>query len=219
MNIFDKLKIITPFSYMWLLRQCIGEANTILDLGCEDGRLLELLSNGKKWKVTGVDIFKKNVDAAAKREIFVKAIKGDVVKVSKQLIKEKKKFDVVFCSQVIEHINRKDGEELLKLVDHLAKKRIFMGTPRGFMVQPEMFLGDNPHMVHKSGWSQEDFEQRGYKVFGIGFGPVWSESGVGRKYTKFDIFIAGILSYLFSPIVYFIPSLGAGMLCIKNIKK
>lgn len=218
MNFFDKLKISIPFSYMYILRQSLGESKTILDLGCEDGKLMELLSEGKDWQITGVDIFAKNVAVAAKRKKFVEVFRGDVVSISKKLIKEKKKYDVVFCSQVIEHIDRKAGEELLSLVDKLAKKRIVMGTPRGFMEQPAAFLGENPHQIHKSGWSEGDFRNRGYKIYGIGFGPVWSESGIGRSRSKSTVLISGVLSYLFSPIVYYIPFLAAGILCIKDIK-
>lgn len=219
MTFFDRLKITLPFSYMKLLRDGIGEAKTILDLGCEDGRLLDLLSEGKNWQVIGVDIFQKNVKSAAKKKIYTKAIKGDIVEVAKKLIGQKAKFDVVFCSQVIEHIDRKKGEELLDLVDKLAKKKIIMGTPRGFMEQPHAFLGDNPHQVHKSGWSEDDFRKRGYKVYGIGFGPVWSEEGLGRTYSKPVAILAGIISYAFSPLVYYFPFLAAGILCFKEIKR
>lgn len=219
MTFLDKLKITLPFSYMKLLRDGIGEAKTILDLGCEDGRLLTLLSDGKNWQVTGVDIFQKNVRETAKKKIYIKAIKGDVVETSKKLIREKRKFDVVFCSQVIEHIERKKGEELLSIVDKLARKKIIMGTPRGFMEQPEVFLGNNPHQVHKSGWSEDDFRKRGYSVYGIGFGPVWSEEGLGRTYSKPLALLASIISYAFSPIVYYFPVLAAGILCFKEIKR
>lgn len=219
MNLIDKLKITLPFSYMKLLRDGIGDAKTILDLGCEDGRLLDLLSDGKNWKVTGVDIFQRNILEAKRKKIFINAIRGDIVKISKALIKKKAKFDVVFCSQVIEHIDRKQGEELLNIVDKLAKKRIIMGTPRGFMEQPHVFLGNNPHQVHKSGWDESDFRKRGYKVHGIGFGPIWSEEGLGRTYSKPIAVMANIVSYIFSPVVYYLPSWAAGILCIKKIKK
>lgn len=204
---------------MKLLRDGIGEARTILDLGCEDGRLLTLLSDGKNWQVTGVDIFQKNAREAAKKKIYVKAIKGDIVDISKKLIKKKAKFDVVFCSQVIEHIDRQKGEELLSLVDKLARKKVIMGTPRGFMEQPEVFLGNNPHQMHKSGWSDDDFRKRGYKVYGIGFGPVWSEEGLGRNYSKPVALLASLISYIFSPIVYYLPFLAAGILCFKKIER
>lgn len=219
MTFFDKLKITLPFSYMKLLRDFVGDARTILDLGCEDGRLLTLLSEGKNWQVTGVDIFQKNVRSAAKKKIYVNAIKGDAVQVARKLVGQRKKFDVVFCSQVIEHVDRQKGEQLLNLVDQLAKKRVIIGTPRGFMEQPEVFLGDNPHQRHKSGWTEDDFRKRGYKVYGIGFGPVWSEEGLGRTYSKPLSIVASMISYLFSPVVYYFPFLAAGILCTKEIKK
>lgn len=219
MTFFDKLKITLPFSYMKLLRDFVGDARTILDLGCEDGRLLTLLSEGKNWQVTGVDIFQKNARSAAKKKIYVNAIKGDAVQIARKFVGERQKFDVVFCSQVIEHIDRQKGEQLLNLVDQLAKKRVIIGTPRGFMEQPHAFLGDNPHQVHKSGWTEDDFRKRGYKVYGIGFGPVWSEEGLGRTYSKPLAILASTISYLFSPVVYYFPFLAAGILCMKEIKK
>lgn len=219
MVFLDKLKITAPFAYMWLLKKAIGDAKTILDLGCEHGKLMELLSDGEDWQVTGVDIYKKNTAQAAKRKKFIKVISGDIVNVSRRLIKEKKKYDVVFCSQVIEHIDRKRGEELFKLVDKLAKKRIIFGTPRGFMEQPEVFLGDNPHMGHKSGWEEEDFRKRGYKVYGIGISPIWAEQGFARNTNKVMFIILTLLGYVFSPVVYYLPRLGAGILCIKEIDK
>ncbi|MDP3973615.1 MAG: class I SAM-dependent methyltransferase [Candidatus Daviesbacteria bacterium] len=216
MKFIDKLKTLTPFSYMWFLKRNIGEAKTILDLGCEDGRLLELLSFGEKWQVTGVDIYKENVEKASRRNIFVKVIKGDVVEVSKKFVKLRKKFDVVFCSQVIEHIERKKGEQLFDLVDKLARKRIVIGTPKGFMNQPHVFLGNNPHMHHKSGWTIEDFKNHGYKVYGIGFWPIWKEEGLARIDNKLLFLTMTILGYIFSPIVYYFPTLGAGILGIKQ---
>lgn len=216
MKLIDRLKIAVPFSYMRLLKKSIGEAETILDLGCGDGSIMELIADGENWKVTGVDIFKKNVNAASKRKVFVRTIKGDVLDVVKDMIKKRKKFDVVFCSQVIEHISRKKGEELLKIVSRVAKKRIIMGTPRGFMEQPEVFLGDNPHQVHESGWNEEDFKVHGFKVFGIGFGPAWSEHGLARSNGVLST-VAAVVSFIVSPLVYYLPSIAAGILCIKDI--
>lgn len=219
MKLIDKLKITIPFSYMWLLRISIGEVETILDLGCGDGSLMELIATDKNWQVTGVDLFSKNIKAVSKRKPFIKAIKGDVVWAVKKLIKQKQKFDVVFCSQVIEHIDRHEGEELLSLVEKISKKKIIFGTPRGFMEQPEIFLGDNPHQVHKSGWDEIDFKKRGYKVYGVGFGPIWSEEGLARKYNKPTVLLASLTSFILSPIVYIFPFLAAGILCIKDIRK
>lgn len=220
MKFIDRLIITVPFSYMWLLRQSLGNPKTILDLGCGDGSLMELLADGKKWKITGVDLFLRNVKAASKRDLFTEVFKDDIVKFVKKQIRNKKKYDVVFCSQVIEHLDCRRGEELLSLIELITRKRIIIGTPRNFTEQPPSHLGNNPHQVHKSGWSEGDFRKRGYKVSGIGFFPLWSEVGLMRIVDNriVNLFFLAI-SFLLSPIVYFFPKIAAGILCVKDIEK
>ena len=220
MKLIARLAITIPFSYMWLLRQSLGNPKTILDLGCGNGSLMELLGNEKKWKITGVDLFLGNVKTASKKKLFTEVFKDDIVKFVKKQIKNKKKYDVVFCSQVIEHIDRKRGEELLSLIESIARQRIIVGTPREFMEQSPSYLGVNPHQVHKSGWSEEDFRGRGYKVYGVGFSPFWSEEGlIRKKHNRAETAFYFVVSFLFSPVVYFIPKIAAGILCIKDIKR
>lgn len=220
MKSINKLILSIPFSYMRILKKNIGDPRTVLDLGCGDGTLMELLSEGEKWKIAGVDLFAKNVKKASQRNIFTEVFRDDIVKFVEQQRSKRKKYDVVFCSQVIEHIDRKKGEELLSLIESIAGKRVVIGTPRGFMEQPHGYLGNNPHQVHKSGWSENDFRKRNYKVFGIGFYPFWSEDGLIRiSNNKIMLFFYCAMSFLLSPIVYFIPHMAAGILCIKNIKR
>lgn len=217
MKIIDYLKLNLPFSYMWLLRKSIGDTKTILDLGCGEGSLMQLLSYGKKWQVTGIDIYKGAIDTARQRNIYRNLIRGDLLKtISNDNLKSK--YDVVFFSQVIEHVTRKQGEKILEEIEKLAKKRIVVGTPRGFMQQPHEFLDDNPHQIHKSGWSIEDFTSRGYKVYGVGFWPIWSYHGLGRNASLFRMVISNILSYLTSPLIYYFPTLAAGVIAIKEMK-
>lgn len=215
MKLLDNLKLKLPFSYMWLLKSSIGDAKTILDLGCGDGTLMELLSEGEKWQITGIDIYKKDIEVARKRNVYHKLIKGDILKnISNNNLRTK--YDVVFFSQVIEHVTRSQGEKILKEIEKLARKRIIVGTPRGFMEQPHEFLDGNPHQVHKSGWSIEDFTSRGYQVHGVGFFLIWSYEGLGRNANIIRLVISNIISYLTAPVVYFFPTLAAGMIAIKN---
>lgn len=218
MKILDNLKLKLPFSYMWLLKASIGDAKTILDLGCGDGTLMELLSKGEKWQITGIDIYGKDIETARKRNVYQKLIRGDLLKtISSNSVKSK--YDVVFFSQVIEHLTRNQGEKILSEIEKLAKKRIIVGTPRGFMEQPHEFLDGNPHQIHKSGWSIEDFISRGYRVHGVGFLLIWSYHGLGRNASIFRMIISNIISYLMSPIVYFFPTLAAGVIATKEKQK
>ena len=219
MTILDKLKIIIPFSYMWILRHSIGCPKTILDLGCGDGNLMEVLSQNRKWHITGVDIYHNSLKQAQRKDIYKELIKGDVLNSIKKLTKLQRKYDVVFFSQVIEHISKQKGKRVLKAIEKLAKKRIIVGTPRGFMEQPKKFLKGNPHQVHESGWMEGDFRSRGYKVFGIGYKVIWSENGMARTENKVLFIFCTLLGYLLSPLVYYFPRIGAGLLCIKDINE
>lgn len=203
---------------MWLLSNLVAEGKTILDLGCGDGELTRSIHrNG--WEITGVDIFKDSLKKAETTGVYKKLIRGDIEKVAVDFVKRGRKFDVVLFSQVIEHISRKKGERLLQILEKLAKRRIIIGTPNGFMTQPEVFIGDNPHQHHHSGWEIDDFKKRGYKVIGVGIWFLWSEAGWGRTQNKFLYFLIHIPSYLFAPIAYFFPNLAAGILAIKEKRK
>ena len=192
-----------------------GSPKTFLDMGCGDGTLMGGIA-GSDWKITGIDIYEKDILNAKKKGIYKKLIKGDLVKVAKELAKQKKRYDLVFCSQVIEHITKKEGEELLGLAEKLAKKRIYFGTPRGFMKQPEVFLKGNPYQYHKSGWPIKDFTQRGYRVYGIGFNPVWAEEGLGRSKNILIFSIASLISYILAPVIFFVPRLASGIMAVKD---
>lgn len=217
MKIIDNLKLNLPFSYMWLLRKSIGKTKTILDLGCGEGSLMQLLSKGRDWQITGIDIYKGAIETARKRNVYQKLICGDLLKTIRDNFDSK--YDVVFFSQAIEHVTRNQGEKILDEIEKIAKKRIVVGTPRGFMQQPHEFLDDNPYQVHKSGWTIEDFTSRGYKIYGVGFWPIWSYHGLGRNASIFRLVVSNILSYLTAPLIYFFPALGAGVIAIKEKEK
>ena len=203
-----------PFSYMWCLSVLVGSPKTVLDIGCGEGDLMDEIANND-WKITGIDIYEKSLKEARKKKIYKELIKGEIVKVCQKLEKQGKKFDLVFCSQVIEHIKKSDGEKLLSVSEKLAKGRIYFGTPRGFMEQPKVFLKGNPYQIHRSGWQINDFLKRGYKVYGVGFYPVWSENGWARHPSRVIATLAAIISFLFSPLVFFIPTFGSGIMAIK----
>ncbi len=202
--------------FLTIHRRAIDEAVSVLDVGCGTGDFMHQLMPKKKWIVTGIDIHAESLQQAKKLNIYAKLIKGDVSKILDNLIQEDKKFDVVFCSQVIEHLTKVQGEKMLKQFEKLAKKRIIVCTPNGYLEQPyEHELHRNHYQVHKSGWEISDFISRGYEVRGLGLNIVWGERGLGRSKNYFISILSQFVSFASSPISYFFPSIASGLICIK----
>lgn len=213
-----KILMNIPFSYMGLFRRSIGNPKTILDLGCGDGTFMKTLTKGKKCKIVGVDIFKDVVNRARSLGIYDSVVQGDVVEESRKMVQQKKRFDTIFCCQLIEHMSQKEGDKLLSILDHLATKRIVIATPRG-LVEAEDLSGHNPHRHHISGWNIEAFSKRGYRVHGLGFKYGLPKSGISKINNKIIAYAFMIRTFLMQPFVYLFPSLGAGILAIKKIEK
>src|SRR3989344_5637005 len=214
-SFLDRIMINVPFSYLWLFKRSLGDPKTILDLGCGDGSFIKVLTRGKKCKIIGVDIFKEVVDRARLSGAYQTVIQGDVVEVAQKMVDQKKRFDTVFSCQLIEHMSEKEGNRMLDLMDKLAINRSVVATPHGF-VEAEDLSGHNPHRHHISGWTVNKFSQKGFTVHGLGFKYGLPKSGISKVSNKLIAYIYMARSILFAPLVYFIPSLGAGILAIKK---
>lgn len=204
-----------PFTYIWLVKVLVGKPRSVLDIGCGDGSFMSAVMDDN-WEITGIDIHRKTANAAKRSGIYKNVFVGDLIKVCKKLVKQNKKYDLVFSSQVIEHITNKEGGELLDLMDKLYNKKIYIGTPRGYLKQGEEHVKENKYQDHKSGWYEKDFQDRGYTVYGVGLSFIWSEDGVVRNTNIFIRYILVLTSFVFSPITFFIPKLASGLIAIKS---
>ncbi len=208
-----------PFTYINLIKSLIGNGvNTILDLGCGDGKLMGVLSVDENWEVTGVDIDKRSIEMAAAVPTYSKLIQGDLIKTLDVLIKAKEKFDVVLCSQVLEHLPKDQGEKILSQIDKVALKRVVVSTPNGFLEQiEESLLKNNPYQEHISGWHTIDFVKRNYTIKGVGSSLFWSHKGLARKENKIVATLSRLVAYILSPIIYYLPMFSVNLLAIKNM--
>lgn len=198
----------------------MGNPNTVLDVGCGTGDFMKKLANKKKWKITGIDIHKKSLEEAKKARVYKQLIRGDENKVLQKLIKKRITFDTVFCSQLIEHLPKAEGNKLLRQMEKVANNRIIVCTPNGYLEQPyEHELHRNKHQVHKSGWLTNEFKKRGYAVRGVGLSFVWGEHGLARSDKVIISSVAQIFSSLAAPFNYFFPEISSGLISVKKLKK
>jgi len=206
-----------PFSYHWMLARAIGEVITVLDLGCGDGSLMEDIYKDV-WQITGVELHNESIENAKKLNIYKKIYKADVTRLPS--VVASKKYDVVFSSQVLEHLDKKEALVAIRRWEKLATKRVVISTTVGFIdYDPiEKQKDENPLQKHKSGWDIEDFTNRGYKVYGQGPRIMYGPEGLARKYPKLMGYFS-VVSFLLSPVTYLIPSVATYMIACKNIAK
>ncbi len=107
------------------LKKYLKMSKNITDLGCGDGGMIHALSKeGRKFKITGVEISPRRVATLKKKFPKYTLYCEDVCKNS---IKSNSQ-DLVYSSQVIEHIE--DDNKMLQEIRRIAKKGaiIYLGS-------------------------------------------------------------------------------------------
>jgi len=209
------LFLCLPFHYVSILRRHLLATKTVLDVGCGDGSLMDYLNDDRIFKVTGVDLFVPYIEKAKTRKCYQKVLRGDIRK-----LRFVDQFDAVLCSQVIEHLSLREGQNMLSKMEKLARKRVIIATPNGFLEQHE--YDQNPHQVHHSGWNVADFEKRGYRVFGQGAKVLFGEKGLVHEQIVQRIsllrYFLWVVSWILGPYIYFHPEQAAYLIAIKDKK-
>lgn len=176
----------------------------LVDLGCGKGingfliRACRYLQNAK---LIGLDVNNDYINFCKKYNIYDQIIKQSLPK----LPFNNKSINLVLCTEVIEHLTRKEGLILLDEIDRTCQGRAIITTPNIFF---ETMPGD-PKDKHLSIWTIKDFKSRGYKVYGIGLKMpiIW-----GDKFLK----IKQALYYFFTPISYIFPFISGSLIAVKD---
>lgn len=97
-----------------------SDTKTILDVGCGNGVITNIL--GKHFEVTAVDRSKKALT-------YVKTNKVEAS--SDDIPLGNKSFDLVFSSEMLEHLDNKTFDGTISELKRLSKKYIFITVPNG----------------------------------------------------------------------------------------
>ncbi len=129
----------------------------VISLGCGKSGA----ETSPKWAhLTGVDIY-PYPDAPVNQ-----FIQHDIRKVRE--IIANKSFDLVLCLDIIEHLERDEGFNLIKDAEAIATKVVVFYTPLKWdknIVDKSSWAYGNPYNLHKSLWGKEDFV--GYECYEV----------------------------------------------------
>jgi hypothetical protein len=137
----------------------------------------------------------------------------DVLEIGDQF--EPGSFDVALACDLLEHLDREAGLQLLILMELVARQRVVILTPNGFVPQGETW--SNPLQVHRSGWTVDDMRRLGYTVEGVnGLRIFRGERGTIRWPPRF---VWGKLARLSEPLASRFPKLAFHILCVKDLNR
>ncbi|MDB4891928.1 MAG: hypothetical protein JWL61_3783 [Gemmatimonadetes bacterium] len=149
--------------YVRELNEAIGPSSgTLLDVGCGFNSPVQLLSH-RPERLVGIDGYLPVIEQSRAKGIHDEYHLMSLLDIEKEF--GPKSFDCVLASDVIEHFLEGDAADLIAQMELVARKKVILYTPNGFLPQGEEY--GNAYQRHLSGWSAAQMEARGYRVVGI----------------------------------------------------
>jgi SAM-dependent methyltransferase len=148
-----------PILFRLALRRALIGCESVLDVGC--GVCAKLREMGVS-DTTGFEGYLPDFEEAKRRQTHHQMIQGDARNLASYF--QPKQFDACIALDVIEHFNKEDGLKLMHDMEKLAKKKVIIFTPEGFM--PQRHTAGDDLQVHLSGWEPAEMKGYGYEVEG-----------------------------------------------------
>lgn len=191
------------------IRNALVGCESVLDVGCGTSSLLRQI--GVKYSV-GIEGYKPAFDEATRRKTHDKLVFGDV----RDLVSyfNPGQFDACMALDVIEHLPKPQGLQLLEAMEKIARRTVVIFTPNGFL--PQRHTSADDLQEHLSGWEVAEMKQLGYKVKGL-LGP----KGLRTEHyalVRRPAFFWGMIG-LASDILWFRfrPEKATAILCVKQV--
>lgn len=204
----------SDFGFYRLLKTELKNYESVLDVGC--GANSPLARIDKTFYLEGIDLIpvksrKKDIEKYANK-IHDKYTRGNILNIEKYY--KNKSFDVVVSFHVLEHLKRSEGKIFLEKLDNIAKYKIIICTPNGFV--PQYPRNGNIYQEHLSGWYVKDFKINGFKIYGLrGFKFIRGEFAA-IKYKPWYIWL--YFSYLSEFITIHVPQIAFELMAVKVLK-
>ncbi len=202
-------RVVKYYHFTSIVQSKLEGCDSVLELGC--GYFSYITNMKNKPHSVGVDLFSPVIEHGKKNKIHDEYVLLNVMNIDQNF--KDQSFDCVMAMDLIEHLTKEDGMIFLKKMERIARKRVILYTPNGFLKQDP--CDGNPYQEHKSGWSAEEMRSYGYSV--IGYGGLKSlrpQFEITKKPIWFWTIVSRI-SYLYTRNR---PELAFQILCIKDIK-
>lgn len=206
-RLFDGLRR----QYIDLLKSEIQGLESLLDVGCGSDSPVKYFSDGID-RCVGIDAFQPSIDSSAAKHIHSEYRCLDILDIGK--VFPQTSFDGVLALDVIEHLPKPAGLALIEMMEGIARKKVIIFTPNGFLEQREH--DGNRFQVHRSGWTTEEMRAMGYRVTGVnGWKPIRGESA-NIKWRPEALWMR--ISLLSQPFTKDNPRSAFALLCTKEMR-
>jgi SAM-dependent methyltransferase len=198
--------------YPRVLRRLLSDQDEVLDVGCGNG--MHLVRAGvRSRRCVGIDLYEPSLRSARDTGFYDELHQRDVMKLSDYC--SPKSFDIVLCSDLIEHLDKLQGYELIRMMTDISRKSVIVFTPNGFWVQePE---DGNDYQRHISGWTVREMKQLGFQwIVGIHGWKKFCEKYPKPLHRPYW-FWRGLSSWS-QTLFYFFPQWAFQMLCVKRLE-
>jgi hypothetical protein len=140
----------------------IGDCETLLDVGCGASSPIASFS-GRLKRTVGVDAHDGSIEASRAKGIHSEYRLTDANDIDRHF--SPGSFDCVVALDLIEHLGKEQGLELISKMERIALRRVIIFTPNGFLPQGE--TDGNVLQRHLSGWGVDEMRGLGYQVIGV----------------------------------------------------
>lgn len=154
-------KLLFGKCFLKRIEEAIEPNASVLELGAGKFTYLNLIK--QNFHKTAIDISENAINYSKEQGVYNDYILGDVTNLKKYV--SEKFFDSIVAFDLIEHLTKEQGLELLRSIEKIAKHSVIIYTPNGFLPQGEH--DNNPFQKHLSGWDFDEMKKLGYEVYGI----------------------------------------------------
>jgi hypothetical protein len=148
-------------SFVAVIQKELSYSGSLLDIGCGKTSPVKYVNKENRGYTVGLDGYKPYLLSSKRAKVHDDYVLANV----NHLCFAEKGFETVALLDVIEHLNKADGDKIINEMQNIASAKVIVFTPNGFLRQDE--YDGNVYLGHLSGWSVSEFKNRGFGVVGV----------------------------------------------------